>query len=172
MRTILLVDGYNVINQDNSLRKLPLEIARDKLFDRLIDYTGFKQYEFLLVFDAHMQSTPESSDHDGKVIYTQSGETADNYIEKTVRLIYDSEEEMHIIVATSDGLEQVMIMGYAERMSSRELIDDIKATRSKAMKKSGRDEITRRNNLEDRLTESQKKLFEKMRRGHIIDEKR
>lgn len=86
---LIIVDGYNVINSSGRLSGLPLEHARDVLFDLLRDYAGFTNVSVMLVFDAHYQNTPESvtgSLDDGMVVYTGAGETADMFIERTVRV--------------------------------------------------------------------------------------
>ena len=59
--------------------------------------------------------------HNIYIVYTKEAETADQYIEKTVRRIA---KDAAVTVATSDGLEQVIILGQgANRMSAPGLKD-------------------------------------------------
>ena len=159
----LFVDGYNVINAWPELKSLPLAHARDTLYEKLVDYAHYRDLELFLVFDAHMQSTPEVVEEGvGTVVYTAAGETADMFIERNVRKLY--RQGRNISVATSDGLEQVMIMGYARRLSARELIMDIKAAREEYIKEYISPKAPRRNQLEGRLSGDHLAAFERMRR--------
>lgn len=73
----------------------------------------------ILVFDAYKVEGYLGSVmkyHNIHVVYTKEAETADQYIEKTVRRIGRNH---HVTVATSDALEQVIILGHgAARMSA------------------------------------------------------
>lgn len=167
---ILLVDGYNIINASNRLKRLPIEQARDELCSKLYDYSVFRGYDdLIIVFDAHMQKTPRHIEETeaGLIVYTAPGETADNYIERAVRVLYTP--RTNIRVATSDGVEQVMIMGYAQRMSARELLEDI----CRVHDEYSRDYIDARayrpkETLEGRLSAEHKRIFEILRRGGTI----
>ena len=168
MPDILLVDGYNIINASNRLKKLPIEQSRDELCSRLYDYAAFRGYDdLIIVFDAHMQKTPRHVEETecGLVVYTAPGETADNYIERAVRLLYAP--KTNIKVATSDGVEQVMIMGYAQRMSARELLEDIRRVREEYRSDyiNSRAFKPKNNTLEGRLSDDHKRIFEILRRG-------
>lgn len=168
MAELLIVDGYNIINASKRWKSLSIEQARDELCSVLYDYCSFLDYELIVVFDAHMQKTPRNIDefHDACVVYTAAGETADNYIERTVRLLYAP--GLNITVATSDGVEQVMVMGYARRMSARELLEDIRRTRKNYRGKfvGGKDTgYNRSNTLENRISPEHKQVFERLRRG-------
>ena len=111
----LLVDGYNIIHAWDSLRKLAetnLDAARNTLIERLRNFQGFKQSPVILVFDAYkVKGNPGSIQHLGglDVVYTKEAETADMYIEKAT---YDLRKKHRVRVATSDGLEQVIILGH------------------------------------------------------------
>ena len=131
-REYLLVDGYNIIHAWDELLDLSqvsLESARHKLMDIMSNYQGFKKCTLILVFDAYkVEGHVEEviTYHNIHVVYTKEAETADQYIEKTVHKIG---RENQVTVATSDGLEQIIIMGQgAHRMSARGLRDEIKAT--------------------------------------------
>lgn len=54
---------------------------------------------------------PGSVEHYGdlSVVYTREAQTADSYIE---RLSYDLGKKHRVRVATSDGLEQIIILGH------------------------------------------------------------
>lgn len=125
----LLVDGYNIIfawEDLNELAKVNIEGARNKLMDVLCNYQGYKKCILILVFDAYKVEGGQGSVqkyHNIHVVYTKEAETADQYIEKTV---HEMGQKHHVTVATSDALEQVIIMGQgASRMSARNLLEEI-----------------------------------------------
>lgn len=110
----VLVDGYNIIFAWEELRKLAqssLESARVRLVERLRNYQGWRQCPVIVVFDAYkVKGNPGSVEHLGgvSVVYTKEAETADMYIEKAA---HDLSPRHRVRVATSDGLEQVIILG-------------------------------------------------------------
>ena len=58
------------------------------------------------------------------MIYTKEAETADMYIE---RVTHEIAKENDVRVVTSDGLEQMIILGHgATRTSSREFVEEIR----------------------------------------------
>lgn len=125
----LLVDGYNIIfawEDLQELAKVNIEGARNKLMDMLCNYQGYKKCTLILVFDAYKVEggLGESQKyHNIYVVYTKEAETADQYIEKTV---HEIGRKYHVTVATSDALEQVIIMGQgASRLSARNLREEI-----------------------------------------------
>ncbi len=125
----LLVDGYNLIfatEELNELSKTSLEAARDKLMDILSNYQGYKKCTVILVFDAYkVKGNPGEVQKYNNiyVVYTKEAETADMYIEKTVHEIH---KKYDVTVVTSDGLEQIIIMGQgAQRISSREFMLEV-----------------------------------------------
>ncbi len=125
----LLVDGYNIIfawEDLKELSKVNIEGARGKLMDVLSNYQGYKKQTVILVFDGYkVQGNVEEvmKYHNIYVVYTKEAETADQYIEKTVQSIG---RQHRVIVATSDALEQMIILGQgAQRMSARELREQI-----------------------------------------------
>lgn len=120
----LIVDGYNIIFSWDSLREIAkqsLEAARSALTDRLCNYCGFKQCEVILVFDAYKvkgQHREVEKVHNINVVYTKEAETADMYIEKVTK---ELSKKHRVRVATSDGLEQLIILGNgAIRVSASE----------------------------------------------------
>lgn len=125
----LLVDGYNIIfawEDLNELAKVNIEGARNKLMDILCNYQGYKKCTLILVFDAYKVDGGQGSVqkyHNIHVVYTKEAETADQYIEKTV---HEIGKKYHVTVATSDALEQVIILGQgADRLSARNLREEI-----------------------------------------------
>lgn len=125
----LLVDGYNIIFAWDELKRLAhdsLDLARQTLIHILSNYQGFKKCNLILVFDAYRVKDGRGSveRHAGiYVIYTRSHETADTYIEKVT---YDIGREHRVRVATSDALEQVIVMGHGcIRVSAQGLHDEV-----------------------------------------------
>ena len=119
----LLVDGYNIIfawDELNALAKESLDAARHRLMDILCNYQGFKKCVLILVFDAYrVPGSPGSIEeyHNIHVVYTKEAETADMFIE---RVTHEIGRNRRVRVATSDGMEQVIILGHgALRVSAR-----------------------------------------------------
>ena len=79
-----------------------------------------------MVFDAYrVQGHPtETLDYYNiHVVYTREAETADRFIEK---FAHDNSKKYDITVATSDGLEQIIIRGAGcKLLSARDLKDEI-----------------------------------------------
>ena len=128
----LLVDGYNIIFSWEELRELSekdIGAARGKLADILSNYQGYRKCTLILVYDAYkVEGNPGEvmKYHNIYIDYTKEAETADQYIEKTVRRIA---KDAAVTVATSDGLEQVIILGQgANRMSAPGLKEEIERT--------------------------------------------
>ena len=128
----LLVDGYNIIFSWKELRELSekdIGAARGKLADILSNYQGYRKCTLILVYDAYkVEGNPGEvmKYHNIYIVYTKEAETADQYIEKTVRRIA---KDAAVTVATSDGLEQVIILGQgANRMSAPGLKEEIERT--------------------------------------------
>ena len=119
----LLVDGYNIIHAWDELKELAradLSAARKALMDILSNYQGFRKCEVIVVFDAYkVKGNPGSVSkyHNIHVVYTKEAETADNYIEMVT---YELGRKYRVRVATSDGVEQLIILGHgALRVSAR-----------------------------------------------------
>lgn len=128
----LLVDGYNIIFAWEELKKAAednLDLARSMLINTLCNYQGFRQCNLILVFDAYKVkgSVGEVEKVNNiTVVYTKEAETADTYIEKAT---HDLSKEHRVRVATSDNLEQIIILGNgAYRISASEFYDEIKRT--------------------------------------------
>ena len=169
MGEFLIVDGYNVINAWPELIRLKdvnYEHARLKLIDILSDYAGFKGIKVIVVFDAHqVKGGLGHKEWNGSVeiIYTPEDVTADLAIEKLVTGIKTDEERVY--VATSDRIEQSIILGKgAYRISSRELLLDIEETKKQSTshyKQKGH----RPYSLDSHLNEDIRKALEKWRRS-------
>lgn len=125
----LLVDGYNIIFAWDELKALAaenLEGARAKLMEIMCNYQGFCGCHLILVFDAYkVKGNPGSVEqfHNISVVYTKEAETADMYIEKTTKKIA---KKKRVRVATSDGMEQIIILGHgATRISARAFQEEV-----------------------------------------------
>ncbi len=132
MADYLLVDGYNIIFAWPELKQLAetnLDSARLKLQDILSNYQGFRKCRVILVFDGYkVKGNPGEviQYHNIHVIFTKEAETADQYIEKVTQEIGRTH---HVRVATSDRLEQVIILGKgAVRLSARDPAKEIRET--------------------------------------------
>ena len=129
----LLVDGYNIIFAWDELKELAqadVSAARTALMEILSNYQGFKKCVVILVFDAYkVKGNPGSVEKRDNiyVVYTKEAETADAYIEKTT---YDLGKDHRVRVATSDGLEQLIILGHgALRLSARAFKAEVEGAR-------------------------------------------
>ena len=125
----LLVDGYNVIFAWEELSreaKKDLDAARNRLTEILINYRGWRRCVLILVFDAYrVRNNPGTVERRGgiDIVYTAEAETADSYIEKAA---YRLAKEHRVRVATSDAMEQLIILGGgAIRVSAREFHDEV-----------------------------------------------
>ena len=134
----VLVDGYNIIFAWEDLKKLAQEdlgAARDRLIDILRNYQSFRQCPVILVFDAYkVPGNPGSVERFGdlSVVFTKEAQTADSYIE---RLSYELGKKHRVRVATSDALEQIIILGHgclrvSARMFETEVRSVMEAIRS------------------------------------------
>ena len=129
----LLVDGYNIIFAWEELKAVAqdnLDAARKMLMDLLSNYQGFRRCEVILVFDAYKvpgNTREVSRYHNIHVVYTKEAETADAYIEKTTFEL--SKQRHRVRVATSDGAEQLIILGHgALRLSATIFRQEVEQT--------------------------------------------
>ncbi len=126
----LLVDGYNIIFAWEDLKDLAernVDGARGKLLDVMSKYRGTAGCEIIVVFDAYRvqgHQTETMDYHNIHVVYTREAETADQYIEK---FTHENGKKYDITVATSDGLEQIIIRGAGSRLlSARDLLEEVR----------------------------------------------
>lgn len=128
----LLVDGYNIIfawDELKALAKVNLDAAREALIEILSNYQGYRKCRVIVVFDAYkVRGGVRHYETCGnvQVVYTKEAETADMYIEKTT---YEMEDECLVRVATSDNLEQMIILGNgAFKLSADEFRAEVEKT--------------------------------------------
>ena len=163
---VLIVDGYNVLNARRHITGAQqLADARDALIREMQDYAGYSGQRIVLVFDAWQgDRTTRSHEHYGsvEVVFTQKGEIADHYIERLCDEYADKIEyrQMEVRVATSDALEQTIILGRgATRISSRELLREMGEVRGLGGKPAAPKPV-KRFTIEDRISP---KLLSQMR---------
>ena len=164
----LLVDGYNVIfawEELNELAKASIDAARNKLMDILSNYQGFTGCTLILVFDAYKVKGSQGEVqkyHNIYVVYTKEAETADQYIEKTT---HEIGRKYKVTVATSDALEQVIVMGQgAYRISARDFYEEVERT-EKQIREINEQHGEKRNYLLDYAKEEDAKHMEEVRLG-------
>lgn len=169
MEEYLLVDGYNIIFAWEELRELAqatIDGARDRLMDILCDYQGFRKCHLILVFDAYkVEGNPGSVQkyHNIHVVYTKEAETADQYIEKTV---HEMGRKHRVRVATSDGLEQVIILGQGGiRLSAQELKQEVEQASRQVREEYLGIQPGGKNRLADHLDEEVTAYMEAIRLG-------
>lgn len=168
MKPLLVVDGYNVIGAWSEAQKKNWSIdeARDRLIHALQDYSGYAGEEVVLVFDGWQSDrrvTTEEIQGDVRIVFTHHGETADSFIERFVAQV---PKYRSVRVATSDALEQSQVLSTgASRLTSRELLRELREERSRGMSGHRQDAGIQRNPLEGRLPEDTIKELERLRRG-------
>ena len=130
-KSFLLVDGYNIIHAFKELSELAqvnLDSARGRLLDILCNYQAMKGCELIAVFDAYRVPGHDEEFidfHNIHVVFTKTSETADHYIEK---FAHENGKKYNVTVATSDGVEQVIIRGQGCLLiSAREFEKEIAA---------------------------------------------
>lgn len=166
MKTVLIVDGYNVIGAWKQLEAEMLTIAesREKLKHALEDYAGYTGENVILVFDGYQSERLQRSEEQSgnlTLVYTKHGETADSYIE---RLSAQMPKYIGMRVVTSDLLEQSQVFSSgAMRMSSAELIRELTATRNRGISQhvSG---VKEKYMLSEHLSSETLSALEKLRR--------
>lgn len=159
----LLVDGYNIIFAWEELKELArenMDAARGILLDKLCNYQGMKQMEVIAVFDAYRvagHQTECSDYHNIHVVFTKEAETADQYIEK---FAHTNAAKYQVTVATSDGLEQVIIRGEGCRLLSAQDLHAEMELSGKQLRESYLEQPMAKNRLIGELLEAQKKAEE------------
>lgn len=145
----LFVDGYNIINSWNNLRKLSdinLEVAREELIEIMVEYQHYSGIKVIIVFDAHMvkgNSGKRDTVKGVDIVYTKENETADQYIEKVLDSIGRVKK---IKVATSDWMEQQIVLSRGgTRISAREL--EVEISNQKRLMKSKKKSENVKSNL-------------------------
>ena len=110
----LLVDGYNIIfawDDLAAIAKEDMDLARSRLVNLMCNYRGLHRCEVILVFDAYRikgNTGSVETVNNISVVYTKEAETADSYIERTT---HELSKNYRVQVATSDRMEQLIIIG-------------------------------------------------------------
>ena len=151
----LLVDGYNIIHAWPNLKEFAAEnmdLARIRLLDALASYGGIRQCQIIVVFDAYLVEghLEEIYDyHNIHVVFTKEAQTADEYIEK---FAFDHQKKYDITVATSDGLQQIIIRGAGSALlSARELKEEVEIATERANQSYHKRQGATRSSLEEIL---------------------
>lgn len=165
----LLVDGYNIIfawEDLNDLAESNMEAARSKLADILCNYQGYVGCEVILVFDAYKVKGNQREVyryHNIHIVFTKEAETADQYIEKTT---HELGRKYHVRVATSDALEQVIVMGQgATRISARDFKEEVDIVTEAIRKLNAEGKKTGKNYLFDYMDQELAEEMEQVRLG-------
>lgn len=160
----LLVDGYNIIYAWPELKELAdenMDAARMKLLDSLSNYQWIRKYKIIAVFDAYRVEghREEVIDYYNiHMVYTKEAQTADQYIE---RFAHDNKKNYNITVATSDGLQQMIVRGEGcSLLSARELEAEIKEANKRIKQEYQQMQGLNRNYLIDALSPKAKKQIE------------
>lgn len=164
----LLVDGYNIIFAWEELKELAetnMDGARGRLMDILCNYQGIKKCNLILVFDAYRVKGHETEIlcyHNIHVVYTKEAETADQYIEK---FAYENKGKYNVTVATSDGLEQIIIRGQGCRLlSARELEEEVRRLNKELVEQYEKGQNRGKNYIFDSLTPGEAAIIENIKK--------
>jgi len=170
----LLVDGYNIIHANPELSALAddnLEGARIKLCDILCEFKAISQYCIIIVFDAHLVPGGVGSvtDYNNiKLVFTKEAETADCYIEQAAYKLSRESKRDKITVATSDVLEQIIIIGHgASRISASGLWQEISSAKAQLRTRHIENTPIKKNPLLGLLDADTVAKLEAMRRGKL-----
>lgn len=164
----LLVDGYNIIfawKELSELAAVNLDSARGRLLDILCNYQGIRGCDLIAVFDAYRvkgHDTEILDYHNIHVVYTKEAETADAYIEK---FAHENGRKYDVTVATSDGLEQVIIRGQGCRLiSAREFEEEVQARqkllREEYLEKQPKEKVRLKDTLSEEIVKQMENLSE------------
>lgn len=163
----LLVDGYNIVYAWEELRELAavnIDGARGKLMDILCNYQAVRGINLIVVFDAYRvqgHDTEAMDYHNIHVVYTKEAETADQYIEK---FAHENGHKAKVTVATSDGMEQIIIRGEGcALISARELEEEVKSSGEGLYREYAARQSGGKNYLLDSLPKEAVKQLEKIR---------
>lgn len=159
----LLVDGYNIIfawPELNEIAQDNMDGARIKLLECLSNYQGIKKCKIIVVFDAYRVEGHREEIipyHNIHMVYTKEAQTADHYIEK---FVHDHQTKYYVTVATSDGLQQVIIRGKAGLLSAKELKEEIETAHNRMMENYKANQVIERNHLSNMLSPELKQQME------------
>jgi predicted RNA-binding protein with PIN domain len=169
----LLVDGYNIIHAWKNLKRLTdgadgsIDAARSTLVDILANYKGYREQEIIVVFDAHKVNGGVGSvlNRNGVyIVYTREAETADEYIERAVGIIL--KENIRVRVATSDYMEQIIVMGQgAARLFAEDLQREVEEAEREIRTRIDEPKPIQKNRLFDNLDKKTAEILERIRLG-------
>lgn len=166
----LLVDGYNIIHAWQILRYMAegsLDAARTKLVDILANYRGLRHQEIIVVFDAHKVNGGIGSvelRNGVYMVYTREAETADDYIERAAGTI--ARENIRVRVATSDYLEQMIILGQgAARLFAEDLQKEVEEAERTIRTQINAAKPIHKNRIFDNLDPATAEILERIRLG-------
>jgi predicted RNA-binding protein with PIN domain len=160
----LLVDGYNIIFAWPELKEIAkdsMDSARTRLLDLLSKYQGMRKCRVIAVFDAYrvQRRNEDVFDYgDVRVVFTREAQTADGYIEK---FAHDNRKKYDITVATSDNLQQIIILGAGcSVISAGELKKDIARLDERISRALKDGQLLHRNYIREFLTDEVKEKME------------
>ena len=168
----MLVDGYNVIYSNAELSAdaaESLDMARRKLCDALCEFRALSRYRIIVVFDAHMVVGGEGSVEDYrniKIVFTKEAETADRYIERAAYKFTRNRGGDKITVATSDVLEQLIIIAHgAARISATDLWMEMEKAKEEMRAKYNKTRPIKKNPIESLIDAETARKLDEMRYG-------
>lgn len=172
-RKILIVDGYNVINAWECLKKISdesLEYAREKLNSMISEYAQFKGYRTIIVYDAYKvkhSNTRQESFKNLEIVFTKEKETADTYIERFITQL-GPKKFLDITVATDDLAEQQVVIGKGgNRISTRQLYIEVNTADKKIKDQIEKKHKNKRNTLGDFIDSNTFEELDKMRKNKL-----
>jgi hypothetical protein len=173
LKKILIVDGYNVINAWEDLKKLSeenLEYAREKLNYVISEYAQFKGYKTIIVYDAYKVKdsvTRYEKIKNLEIVFTKEKETADTYIERYITEL-GPKKFLDITVATDDIAEQQVVSGKGgNRISTRQLYIEVNNAQVKIQEKIQKTVKNKRNTLDDFLDKEMMEKLNDMRKKDL-----
>ena len=173
IRKILIIDGYNVINSWEDLKKLAeekLELARERLNAMISEYTQYSGFSTIIVYDAYRVRNSESRQEKIKnleIIYTKENETADTYIERFITDL-GPKKFLDITVATDDISEQHIVAGKGgNRISTRQLYIDLINAKVKIDNKVKQTKLSKKNTLEDFISDDIARILDDLRKNDL-----
>ncbi len=177
MKELYIIDGYNFIFnyfKPEGVNKEKLTFFRDRLVRDLSQYSNFKGYKFIVVFDARHSKRRirgEKKVDNVEIFYSRGEETADTIIEK---LVHSNEEYERIFVITSDYVQQkVVFKKDIYRKSIREFaieLADFKKELGKEIDKLKNDAERSFYTIEKRLDLKTRNLLEDVRKDIIKEQ--
>jgi predicted RNA-binding protein with PIN domain len=168
----LLIDGYNIIHAREELSAIAeysLHSARRRLCDILCEFKALSRFTIIVVFDAHLVEGGVGNVeeyHNITVVFTREAETADHYIEKTSHRLVRKDR---VTVATSDALEQIIIIGQgARRISASDLWEQIEQAKEQVRMRINRSQPIKKNPIASMVDEETARKLDSLRYGDSL----